>query len=168
MVTIEEVLRAVHATNREPVVLGDDQWPTPGASAREVDHVLLELRDEEFLIEGIRQGWSDHNVLWTGMRVELDGLVMIGEWPQYGHETDPGPWDEGLWGRHAVPVIAALAASTDLQNLPFRRFSPTARREHDALKALRSSGLLVAEERTAGLTQARLSRRGRALFSTGT
>jgi hypothetical protein len=45
---------------------------------------------------------------WRRLRITVDGLRLIGHWPPPGLEHHPGPWDEGVYGAAARPLLVGL------------------------------------------------------------
>jgi hypothetical protein len=115
----------------------------PTTSGRQLDDALQSAHDEG-LVAGERAEGDGSIAYWFNLRLTVEGLRRLGEWPPHGREHQSGPWDDRWFGRYARPQLEALAAMTE-ERIVFRG-DPLSLEEHrrwQALNHLRESGLIA-------------------------
>lgn len=130
---------------------------------------------EEGLIRGEVHGGDGSVAFWVGVGPTLGGLRYLGEWPPHGKTRQKGPWDAGLWGRVARPVLEHLAQSSAQEReviwkpawtettSPMGGVAPDA--YWAAVMYLLESGLIDARLIDGGIADVRLSFAGEATLS---
>lgn len=118
-VTDDALLRAIHEHGTpSALTIGFNEVGIlaafPTVSGRQLDVDLQAARDESFLA-GDRAEGDGSVAYWSDLRLTVDGLQRLGEWPPAGKEHQSGPWNDRWFGRYARPLLEALAAQTDDQ-----------------------------------------------------
>lgn len=98
----------------EPETEGD----FPGLLGQDVDASLREALHRG-LIEGERVLAAGPGIDWVNLRLRVEGLQALGEWPPPEGEHLPGPWDEGYWGERALPRLKHLSDNPPQQGFIF-------------------------------------------------
>jgi hypothetical protein len=95
-------------------------WATDSSiSSKEADLGLQEAQHQG-LIEGQR-GEGDGSISWwSNVRLTVEGLRRLGEWPPAGGEHLPGPWDKGVWGQVDRPLLVELAENPPHADFEFK------------------------------------------------
>jgi len=91
----------------------------PDATDRAVDDVLLEAERRGWIV-GQRDEGDGSIAWWSTLRVTVDGLRGLGDWPPAGREHEPGVWDDGHWGRRARPLLESLHAEPPAHGFYFK------------------------------------------------
>jgi len=81
----------------------------PDATGRAVNDVLLEAERRGWIV-GQRDEGDGSIAWWSTLRLTVDGLRGLGDWPPAGREHELGVWDDGHWGRRARPLLESLHA----------------------------------------------------------
>jgi hypothetical protein len=79
----------------------------PDATGRAVNDVLLEAERRGWIV-GQRDEGDGSIAWWSTLRLTVDGLRGLGDWPPAGREHELGVWDDGHWG--ARPLLESLHA----------------------------------------------------------
>lgn len=143
----------------EPTAWLDDS----SISSKEVD-LLLQEAEHRALLEGER-GEGDGSVSWwSNVRLTVEGLRRLGEWPPAGGGRVTGPWGEGLWGRVDRPLLEELEDNpphADFELKPVGGATPAERERWRALMRLFSAGLIGGGLQEDGLDALRITIEGR-------
>lgn len=130
--------------------------------AHEVDAALREGVARN-LAHGERATFAGSEVLWSNPRLRVEGLRHLGEWPPTGGEHLPGPWEDGYWGRRALPALRALSESPPHQGFVFGPeggMSDEEWAEWCAVLRLREVGLIDGDLEQGGLSDVRVTAAG--------
>jgi hypothetical protein len=77
------------------------------ALGHEVDDALLEA-EASGLLRGSRREGDGSAAWWSFVRLTVEGLRELGEWPPAEREWVAGPWDHAYWGERARPLLQRL------------------------------------------------------------
>ncbi len=135
----------------------------PSITSNDVDLLLQEARHQD-LIEGERGEGDGSLSWWSGVRVTIEGLRRLGQWPPAGGEHLPGPWNEGVWGRLDRPLLSELATSPPNAGFLFKPEGGDSAPERERWRAvlrLLSGGLIDGGLQQGGLDGVRVTVEGR-------
>ena len=115
----------------------------PDATGRAVDDVLLEAERRGWIV-GQRDEGDGSIAWWSTLRLTVDGLRGLGDWPPAGREHELGGWDDGHWGRRARPLLESLHADPPAHGFYFKPIAEETTRwlEWTAALLLLEAGLI--------------------------
>ena len=159
------IIRAlVDHNSRSPLqfALGDTDV-LPGASGREVELAFSDMEDDRW-IEGDRQTVGD-TIVWSDLRVTVEALQAVHDWPPPGMEDQLGPWTTMTWGQRDLPLLRQLAEDSPGRFIiePVREL-PERFAEWNGYLRLLEAGLIYGQRRQAGLDRVQVTEAGRAVL----
>jgi hypothetical protein len=137
----------------------------PGHSGQVIDDDLQELKDRGW-ISGERQTYPDGSYLmWSGVRVTLEGLRELSDWPPSGFEYVLGPWSTMVWGQRDLPLLKEFQRNPPASGYIFKPVSgepPERIAVWNAYLRLLEGGLISGVEQQEGLDKLRITDAGKA------
>jgi hypothetical protein len=96
------------------------------------------------------------------VRLTVDGMRWLGQWPPAGREWEPGGWDTKFWGTRARPLLVRLRETPPQHGFYFKPIGEGSEqwREWRTLLVLGEAGLVSGRETESGVDTLRLTAAG--------